>query len=494
MEASLALNSQQNGNVLSSSVSPLLFSSLSLKDQQQESSSSSTKELHIAPMLHYSTREFRQLLRILSNRVVLWTEMVVDETVQHVENLEEHLGYDANTHPIVCQIGGNSPDLCRKATSVILHRGYDEVNLNIDCPSERVSGKREFGAVLMKKAQLAKKILQEMQQNSTDEHKISVKCRIGVDNLDDLEFAASFIQALQPICHRFYLHARKCVLNGLMNARQNRSVPPLNFPRVYQLCHMFPNCEFWINGGIATLKEAKDIAYGKTTFEGCFNIKGDVGHQVPCSLCNLPFGSCTEPPAVAPPNLRGCMMGRAAMEDPCLFFNVDRYFYGEPFNPCQNRRQVLERYCNYLEGLYPRRCCDHNDEITYQYPPPTVEHEKEYCEQCIDIYGSSVVTEVVSGWSNPASTKKKGSKAVINNDQNTKQQMVKPKIASRIIARSLKPVQGMFHGVANGRAFRRCCDELGQNIVIRNCGPGFILRKAMKSVPADILDRDFEKI
>ena len=204
--------------------------------------------------------------------------------------------------------------------------------LNIDCPSERVSGKREFGAILMKKAHLAKDIVREMQSNAnaartTDGAQIiSVKCRIGVDDLDDLEYAAEFIRTLQSVCQRFYLHARKCVLDGLMNARQNRSVPPLNYPRVYELCRMFPDCNFWINGGIKTLEEAKLIGHGKRNSIDDYNNSNNehqqynqTCHNVPCDLCNIPNGSCIEPPTIAPNNLRGCMMGRAAIENPCLF-------------------------------------------------------------------------------------------------------------------------------------------------------------------------------
>ena len=177
------------------------------------------KELHIAPMLHYSTREFRQLLRILSKRVIVWTEMVVDDTIKNAHNLDAHLGYDIEQHPIVCQIGGNSPQLCGNATSVVLERyNYDEINLNIDCPSERVSGKREFGAILMKKAELALKIISEMQYNAKSSNgeiittnRVSVKCRIGVDELDDLDFAAGFIQTLKPVCKRFFTSMHESV-------------------------------------------------------------------------------------------------------------------------------------------------------------------------------------------------------------------------------------------------------------------------------------------
>lgn len=216
------------------------------------------KELHIAPMLDYSKREFRKLFSILSTRLVVWTDMVVDETVAHAERLDDILEPDRDLpNRQVCQIGGNSPELCGNATRVVeLVYGYDEVNLNIDCPSNRVSGEREFGAALMKKVQVAYSVLESMQNNVSSEGTtttttpVSIKCRIGVDDWDNFEFISGFIENLKPVCKRFYLHARKCVLDGLYSARQNRSIPPINYPRVYALCRKYPDVDFWINGGI----------------------------------------------------------------------------------------------------------------------------------------------------------------------------------------------------------------------------------------------------
>ena len=447
-------------------------------EQQKEIQQMHEKELHIAPMLHYSTREFRQLLRILSKRVIVWTEMVVDDTIKNSHNLDAHLGYDIEQHPIVCQIGGNSPELCGNATSVVLEQyNYDEINLNIDCPSERVSGKREFGALLMKKAELAYKIISEMQSSAKTSNdgevtnKVSVKCRIGVDELDDLDFTAGFIRTLKPVCKRFYLHARKCVLDGMMNARQNRSIPPLNYKRVYELNRLFPDCEFWINGGIKTLKEAKLIAYGRRDIDGCNNNNEQQQHMVPCQLCGLPNGSCIEPPFISPDNLRGCMMGRAAMDNPCLFHDVDRYFYGEKSNPCRNRGEVLNKYCQYLEQRYPRLCCDTEDGA-----------RDRYCTICIDVYGPSEYSDRDTSTLILDST---------TTTDNNKDKPKKPKYTGPTMARCLKPVQGMFSGIPDTRVWRRVCDKLGQDPRVRNCGPAYVIRKAMQSIPKEILDQDF---
>lgn len=265
------------------------------------------------------------------------------------------------------------PEYAGKATKIIEKYGYDQINLNVD---DRVSGKREFGAILMKKG--ASTIVRAMKEHSTTTP-ISVKCRIGVDEHDSMEFIVDFVTSLKPYYKKFVIHARTCLLGGL-NPAQNQIVPPLNYPRVYALCNMFPDCEFWLNGGIPGLKAAKLICYGSDEV-----VSGS--HQVPCSLCNASNGSCVAPPKYVPPNLKGCMLGRAAIENPAQFWDVDRYFYGST-NPCQNRRQVLEQYCQYLEQTYPRRCCDDDERITTKIPAPTpVVRYHEYCNVCREMYG-----------------------------------------------------------------------------------------------------------
>ena len=437
------------------------------------------KTLHVAPMLNYSTREFRQLMRILSKRIVLWTEMVVDDTIHNAKNLDEHLAYPPDQHPIVCQIGGNSPMLCGEATKVVERYGYDAIDFNIDCPSERVSGEREFGAVLLTKVETAKSVLAAMKKNAVNVP-ISIKTRVGVDDLDDIEFITGFIQEMLPFCTRFVIHARKCVLCGLMNARQNRSVPPLNYPRVYELCRRFPQCDFWINGGIHSLKDAKLISYGihaVSDIQHSCRMASDSSmqtfhehHSVPCHICRSNNGSCIAPPLIAPLNLKGCMLGRAAIENPCIFWNADRYFYGEDKNPCRNRREVLDKYCEFLEKTYPRRCCDDDTRKTNQYPAPKVSFLYDSCHICQDIYGGQNVNH-------------RQKQKDVNGSES--------KMSTRIIGRALKPVMGIFSGCPKSRIFRRTCDSLGKNTSTRDCGPGFILRKAIQSMPDFILDEDF---
>ena len=468
-------------------------------------SSKKGKSLHIAPMLDVSYREFRYFMRILSKRCVLWTEMVVDETIVHSPDIDEHLSYqencyddendDASTihvknetlssssiHPIICQIGGINPDYSGIATKCVEKYGYDEVNLNIDCPSSRVSGK-QFGAILMKKIDTALAIVKAMKNNVND-IPISVKTRIGIDEHDNLEYLVEFIQKLRECgCKRFIIHARKCILGGLSPA-QNRIVPPLNYPRVYTLCDHFPDCEFVINGGIPGLKAAKQICYG-TNAKRLKNEKNNHLHSVPCSLCNASNGSCTISPVVPPPNLRGCMLGRAVMDNPAMFHDVDRYFYGEAKNPCHNRREVLEKYCRYLEYIYPRRCCDEDGVMTMKIPSPNVTKIQDYCELCRNFYQQKDTTirkdtKYLDIYHRMTKNVKRKSK----NDM---------KITSRVIDRSLKPVLGIFFGLPKSKTFRRICDTLSRDMNVRNCGPGFILQLAMSGMPSDILDQEFVK-
>ena len=170
---------------------------------------------------------------------------------------------------------------------------------------------------------------------------------------------------------------RECVIGGLSPA-QNRLVPPLNYPRVYELCHRFPDCDFILNGGIPGLKVAREILSRKSINE----IKNNY-HNVPCSICNVANGSCTRYPGETPANLRGVMLGRAAIDSPAMFWDVDRYFYGEQTNSIKNRNEVLLKYCDYLDRIYPRRCCDNDDRITSSMFEPTISRNGEAgCDIC----------------------------------------------------------------------------------------------------------------
>lgn len=422
------------------------------------------KDLHIAPMLDVSTVEFLNFFRILTKRAILWTEMVVDETIMHTKELDRHLPYSSHLSPIVVQIGGIHHVDSGKATKIIVESfGYDEVNLNIDCPSNRVCGK-QFGAILMHRSENACEIVSSMKRNAQNVP-ISVKTRVGIElengeNYDTFDHLVEFVSQLrQEGCFKYVIHARKCILGGL-SPTQNRLIPPLNYERVYNLCKSFPDCEFVINGGIPGLKKAKRLCYGQhhtedSSWTMSHSDSYSAKHSVPCELCGASNGSCVVEPLENIPNLRGCMIGRAAMENPCMFWDVDRYFYGEEMNPCQNRRELLESYCEYLEYIYPRQCCG-ND--------PTGG-----CSICKDVYGNG-----------------KSGSSIRSCDVHT--DIIIP---SGIVDRSLKPVLGVFFNRPMSKSFRRECDKLSRDSRIRNCGPGYILRKAFSIMPSEILDEPF---
>ena len=481
-------------------------SSPQLRQAEHTQQKHAKKSLHIAPMIRVTNREFRQLMRILSKRCVLWTEMVVDETIFYCskskskspsststddaatstfnrEKVDVHLDYDRSTeHPIVCQIGGINPEHTAYTSRIVVDEyGYDEINLNMDCPSDRVQGK-EFGAILMKddKVNRACEIIQSMKKNSNNVT-ISVKCRIGIDDDENYEFIHQLIQRLHKAgCNKFYMHARKVLLKGL-SPIQNRIVPPLNYPIVYRLCEDFPKIEFYINGGISGLRAAKRLAYGYDGEEKGedkdSNIKNN-HHSVPCTICNYPNGSCIVPLSKVnvPSNLRGCMLGRAVMDNPSLLWDCDVYFYGDDSNPCRTRREVLTQYINYLERVYPRRCCDDQDNIqTNRIPSPSVKKTKDYCEVCSDWRKNNCL--ITSNFD--------------NNKINNNGGKVKVKITSHVMQRSIRPILGLFFGLSTSKAFRRKCEELIADKRIRNCGPAFVLISALRIVSDEVLDKEF---
>mmetsp|Transcript_37423 Transcript_37423/g.40594 ORF Transcript_37423/g.40594 Transcript_37423/m.40594 type:complete len:427 (+) Transcript_37423:500-1780(+) len=383
--------------------------------------------------------------------------------------------------------------------------------LHTDCPSDRVKNK-DFGAILMQsnKVNKACTIIKSMKENSNNVT-ISVKLRIGIDDMESYEFIHQLIQRLHEAgVNKFYLHARKVVMNGKykLSPLQNRIVPPLNYPIVYRLCNDFPKVEFLINGGISGLRAAKAIVYGEDEKDWNDDIDAEGGccrnvhHSVPCTVCNYPNGSCIAPPSksTVPPNLSGCMLGRAAMDNPSLFWDCDRYFYGEDDNPCQTRREVLIEYINYLERNYPRRCCDDLDHVqTNRLPAPSVIHKKDYCDVCSKWRQNNNRENILQKKKSHPAHKPANNSNIFedrhcpssNNNSKNKSGKVKIKITSHVIARSLRPILGLFFGLSTSKAFRRKCDELVWDLTIRNCGPAFVLVSVLQIVPDDVLDREF---
>ena len=204
-------------------------------------------------MLDWTDRHCRYFLRQLSSQVLLYTEMVTTGAIIHGKG--DYLAYSEEEHPVALQLGGSDPAALAHCAKLAEARGYDEVNLNVGCPSDRVQNGR-FGACLMGEAQLVADCIKAMRDVVSIP--VTVKTRIGIDEQDSYEFLCDFVGTVaeQGGCDTFIIHARKAWLSGL-SPKENREIPPLDYPRVYQLRRDFPRLTMSINGGIKTLEEAK---------------------------------------------------------------------------------------------------------------------------------------------------------------------------------------------------------------------------------------------
>lgn len=209
--------------------------------------------LSVAPMMDWTDRHCRYLHRLLSKETLLYTEMVTAPAL--VRGGAVHLlDYNVEEHPVALQLGGSDPDELAAATKLGAEAGYDEINLNVGCPSDRVQS-GTFGAVLMKTPELVADCVQAMQEATRVE--VTVKCRIGVDDQEPQDVLPDFINKMQVSgVKRISIHARKAWLQGL-SPKENRDIPPLDYPLVYQMKRDFPDLHLSINGGIATLAEAQ---------------------------------------------------------------------------------------------------------------------------------------------------------------------------------------------------------------------------------------------
>lgn len=297
-------------------------------------------------MMEVTYRDFRYFMRLLTKRTQLWTEMVVDDTILHnleTEKCERFLGYNGQEHPIVCQLGGSDPTKLAAAAEVVQRYGYDEVNLNVGCPSCRVACKGEFGCSLMKRPEVVRDAIHAMSR--AVQIPVTVKCRLGVDDLDNQEYTRKFVTTVkQGGCKHFIIHARKAWLNGLSPA-QNRTVPPLHYPRILDLCNHFPDLNFSINGGITDIGHARALLNFPHQ-----RLEGETAELYAAAWDWQSTGSMEACPI--PSNLQGVMIGRGAMNTPCMLWDVDHTIYGEEKPEPMTRRQLLEKYRLYLEDSH----------------------------------------------------------------------------------------------------------------------------------------------
>ncbi|BEL72604.1 MULTISPECIES: tRNA dihydrouridine(20/20a) synthase DusA [Serratia] len=207
----------------------------------------------IAPMLDWTDRHCRYFHRLLTKETLLYTEMVTTGAIIHGKG--DYLAYSEEEHPVALQLGGSDPAALAHCAKLAEQRGYDEINLNVGCPSDRVQNGM-FGACLMGQATLVADCIKAMRDAVSIP--VTVKTRIGIDDQDSYAFLCDFIEtvARRGECDMFTIHARKAWLSGL-SPKENREVPPLDYPRVYQLKRDFPALTIAINGGVKTLEEAR---------------------------------------------------------------------------------------------------------------------------------------------------------------------------------------------------------------------------------------------
>ncbi len=209
------------------------------------------RRLSVAPMMDWTDRHQRMLMRAIAPNTLLFTEMVTTGAILFGDQAR-HLAFSAAEHPIALQLGGSDPDDLARATEISSGYGYDEINLNCGCPSDRVQS-GSFGACLMAEPEHVARLVTAM-RGATD-LPVTVKCRIGIDDCDTGPFLDEFVDALAAAgCEAFYIHARKAWLKGL-SPKENRDIPPLDYDRVRLLKQRRPELEILLNGGLKTVDE-----------------------------------------------------------------------------------------------------------------------------------------------------------------------------------------------------------------------------------------------
>lgn len=343
------------------------------------------EKLSIAPMVDWTDPHYRMLMRGITKKTVLYTEMVVDDTVINTPCLDFMVGREIDAEPSVIQLGGSNPETLAKAVEVCetYSQGqYGEINLNCGCPSQRVA-KKCFGAKLMLSPELVREIVNQMQRRSSVP--VTVKCRIGVDEQDSYQELTHFIRcANDGGAKKFVIHARKCLLNGL-TTKQNRDIPPLHYEVVHRLIQDFPDLTFVLNGGIQSFEQATSHFHDYNFNLGTANLSPLLPLYQQHSFFTTGIhadGTIITNPTVSDssileslqneiqeklPAVHGVMIGRAAYQNPLLFATADSTFFGVK-DPCLTRRQVLQRYIEYCEWCQssegPKRVVQGNKEQT----------------------------------------------------------------------------------------------------------------------------------
>ncbi|QYK04682.1 tRNA dihydrouridine(20/20a) synthase DusA [Shewanella zhangzhouensis] len=256
----------------------------------------------VAPMLDWTDRHYRYFARLMSKEALLYTEMVTTGAILHGKG--DYLAYNQEEHPLALQLGGSDPKDLAACAKLAGARGYDEVNINVGCPSDRVQNGR-FGACLMAEPKLVAECVDAMRQQVSVP--VTVKTRIGIDEQDSYGFLTDFIETVSAAgCDTFIIHARKAWLQGL-SPKENREIPPLDYERVYQLKRDYPQLSISINGGVTSIEQAKT-------------------HLA---------------------QLDGVMVGREAYQNPYILASVDSELCGKPA-VVSSREEVIGKLLPYI--------------------------------------------------------------------------------------------------------------------------------------------------
>ncbi|MBE9526886.1 MAG: tRNA dihydrouridine(20/20a) synthase DusA [Proteobacteria bacterium] len=266
---------------------------------------SNSRKVSLAPMLDWTDRHFRYLLRLVSKNIWLYSEMVTTGAILHGNNLQRFLAFNEEEHPLTLQLGGSVPEELAQCCQLAENYGYNEVNLNVGCPSDRVQSGR-FGACLMATPDLVAQCIAAMIESV--DIPISIKTRIGIDREDHYEQLQALVQKVSATgCQYFTIHARKAWLEGL-SPKENRDIPPLRYDFVYQLKKDFPELHISINGGIKTLSDMSE----------------HLNH------------------------VDGVMIGREAYHNTYLMAQVDKLFY-QSDQAIPTRKEIINAYADYIE-------------------------------------------------------------------------------------------------------------------------------------------------
>ena len=272
----------------------------------QPNSINNLHKISVAPMMDCTDKHFRMIMRKISSKVLLYTEMIVAQSLIYTDKKERFLNFNSEEHPLSIQFGGDDPQMLKEAAKIAQDWGYDEINFNVGCPSPRVcSG--NFGASLMKEPNKVAKCIESLKNNCT--LPVTIKHRIGVDQEDSFEKLNNFVKEVANAgADRFTVHARKAILKGL-NPKQNRTIPPLKYDVVKKLKKMNPKLLIEINGGF-------------TNIDQCIKALKDFD---------------------------GVMIGRSAYKHPLLWSEIDQKIYKEN-NKIKSASEIIFSLIPYIEN------------------------------------------------------------------------------------------------------------------------------------------------